>query len=82
MSIRFLIAAAAAVAVPAVVVAQESAPPRKNTTARRYCDTYTDVHSRLQNRRRCQTKAEREALKQDARQTVDRIQTMKATQGR
>lgn len=81
MSIRLLIAVAAAIAVPVAVMGQTGAPPRKAKAERRYCETYTDVQTRLSNRRRCQTKAERDAMKHEARQVVDRIQTMKATRG-
>ena len=81
MSMRLLIAAAAVIAVPMAVMGQTSAPARKEAPAKRYCETYSDVQTRLAYRRRCQSKAERDAMKQEARQVVDRIQTMKATRG-
>lgn len=83
MYIRLLIAAAAVVAIPMAAVGQDRAAPRRtNDTAKRYCEANTDIASRLNNRRRCFTKAEYDAMKQEARRTVDRIQTMKATMGR
>jgi Ni/Co efflux regulator RcnB len=79
MSIRLLIAVAAVVAVPMAVSGQEPARKTKPTAERRYCQSYTDIQSRLQNRRRCQTRAERDAMKQDARQAVERIQSLKVS---
>lgn len=83
MYARLLIAAAAVVAIPMAAVGQDGdAPPRPNNTAKRYCEAATDVASRLNNRRRCYTKAEYDAMKQEARRTIDRIQTQKASMGR
>ncbi len=83
MYTRLLIAAAAVVAIPMAAVGQDrTSPSRTNNTAKRYCEANTDIASRLNNRRRCFTKAEYDAMKQEARRTVDRIQTMKATMGR
>lgn len=81
MSIRLLLAAAAVVAVPMAVSGQEPTSKPRQTSERRYCSTYSDILTRLQNRRRCQTKAERDQLKQDSRQAIDKIQTMKASNG-
>lgn len=83
MSIRLLIAAAAVVAIPMAAVGQDrDNSQRRSASAKRYCEANNDVASRLNNRRRCFTKAEYDAMKMEARQTVDRIQTMKATTGR
>jgi hypothetical protein len=83
MSIRLLIAAAAVVAIPMAAIGQDrDTSPRRNSTAKRYCEANSDIASRLNNRRRCFTKAEYDAMKMEARQTVDRIQNMKATMGR
>jgi hypothetical protein len=79
MSIRLFVAALAVVAVPMAVSGQQPAPQRKAEPVKRYCEAYSDVQSRLSGRRRCQSRAERDALKQESRQVVDRIQTMKAT---
>lgn len=82
MSIRFFFAVLAVVAVPAAVAGSETTEPRKNDiNERRYCERYSDIRSRLSGVRRCQTKAERDAMKHEARQVVDRIQMMKATRG-
>lgn len=79
MSIRLLAAALAVIAVPVAVMGQQPAPARKAKAERRYCEVDNDPAGRLRNIRRCYTKAEREAMKQEARQAVDRIQTMKAS---
>jgi len=82
MSIRLLVAALAVVAVPMAVMGQQPAAERRPAPAKRYCETYSDVQSRLSGRRRCQTKAERDQLKMESRQVVDRIQLMKASNGK
>lgn len=84
MYARLLIAVAAVVAIPMAAVGQDGddAPPRPNNTAKRYCEAANDIASRLSNRRRCYTKAEYDAMKQEARRTIDRIQTQKASMGR
>lgn len=76
-----LIAAAVCVSAPAIVVAQNETGARasKAPKTKRYCETYSDIRSRLSGTRRCMSEAEREALQQDSRRVVDRIQTMKAT---
>jgi hypothetical protein len=79
MPIRFFLAAFAVVAIPAAVVAQHEAQPRKQAPERRICEAYTDINSRLSGRRRCQTRAERDALRQETRQVIDRIQTLKTS---
>lgn len=82
MSIRLLVAALAVVAVPMAVMGQQPASERRPAPTKRYCETYSDVQTRLSGRRRCQTKAERDQMKHEARMVVDRIQTMKAGNGR
>ena len=80
---RFILAAAAVVAVPVAVSGQEGAPPppRKESPARRTCESNTELGSRLNRVRTCRTRAEREAMKIEARRTVDRIQALKPTFG-
>lgn len=78
MYVRALLAAAAIVAVPIAV--QGAEPPAKQTARpKRICEAYSDINSRLHNVRRCRSADERAQAKQEARQVVDRIQTMKAT---
>ena len=79
MSIRLLIAAAAVIAVPVAVMGQQPTPPRKAKAERRYCVVDNDPAGRLRNIRRCYTKAERDAMKREARETIDRIQTRRAS---
>lgn len=79
MSIRLLLAALAVVAVPVVVLAQQPAPERKAKAERRYCVADNDPAGRLRNIRRCYTKAEHDAMKQEARKTIDLIQTRRSS---
>jgi hypothetical protein len=81
-SIRFICAAIAVVAIPVAVSGQQpadeppAAPPK---TERRTCESSAELGSRLARVRRCRTKSERQAHKQEARQVVDRIQALKVT---
>jgi hypothetical protein len=80
MYARALLAVIAIVAVPIAV--QGAEPPQtktRTTQPKRVCETYSDISTRLRNVRRCRSADERTQAKQEARQTVDRIQTMKAT---
>jgi hypothetical protein len=79
MSIRFFLAALAVVAIPAMVGAQQQGTPRKQAPERRVCEAYSDINSKLSGRRRCQTRAERDALRQETRQVIDRIQNLKTS---
>ena len=77
MSLRPGLAALAVVAVPVVVAA---APPPANAPAkaeRRICRADVDLGSRVARVRRCRSRAEHLAMKQQARETVDRIQALK-----
>jgi hypothetical protein len=81
MSARALLALAIA-AVIAVPVAVQGAEPNTSPRAprvKRVCESYSDINSRLRNVRRCRSVEERDQAKHEARQVVDRIQTMKAT---
>jgi len=78
--IRTLIAAIAVIAIPmAVVGAQAPATNKGSHSTKKVCDVAQPTGSRLGGVRRCRTPAEREEAKQEARQTVDRIQSMKPT---
>ncbi len=75
----FTIASAAAVV--AAPLAMQGAEGQTNPPAseKRYCDVNQPTGSRLGAVRRCRTKAERDAAKQEARNTTERIQAMKPT---
>jgi hypothetical protein len=75
--VRTLLAAIAVIAVPIAVQGAEG--PSASPDAKRTCETNVPTGSRLGGIRRCRTKAEREAAKQEARQVVDRVQAFKAT---
>ena len=77
MIARILLAVAATIAIPAAVMGASDPAPRKDAEAKT-CDVNRPVGSRLGGVRRCRTKSEREAHKQEARETVDRIQSFKA----
>ena len=79
---RFMLATVAVVAIPIAAIGQQpAAEPAKAPakTERRTCETSTELGSRLSRVRRCRTKSERQAHKQEARQVVDRIQALKVT---
>ena len=78
MKLTPIAAALAVVATPlAVNGAQTSA--KADPPAKRICTVTPTLGSRVNNVRRCQTRDEREAAKQEARQVVDRVQAMKPT---
>jgi len=80
MSIRLLIGLAAAVAVPVAVMGQPTeGSQRKQAAERRYCVVDNDPANRLRHISRCYTKAERDAMRAENRRTIDRIQTMRAS---
>jgi hypothetical protein len=67
----------AVVAVPIAVHGAEGPRRTPASTAKRTCEIETPTGSRLGGVRRCRTDAEREAAKQEARLTVDRVQAWK-----
>lgn len=75
-----LTAIAAAIAVVAVPLAVQGAEgPTKTSAEKRTCEVNVPTGSRLGGIRRCRTKAERDAHKAEARETVDRIQALRPT---
>jgi hypothetical protein len=75
LSVRALLAAAVVVSVPiAVNGAEPQTQPTPDTKERRVCTVRTEIGSRLNRTRLCQTAAEREAYKQDQRRVMERIQ--------
>lgn len=81
MRYRLPAAILAVVAVPIAAIGQPPAeePAKPAKTERRTCETTGELGSRLARVRRCRTKSERQAHKQEARQVVDRIQALKVT---
>lgn len=78
MSFRLGLAALAVVAVPVIVAAQTPPAGAPAKAERRVCRAEIDTGSRVARVRRCRSKAEHLAMKQQARETVDRIQAFKA----
>lgn len=83
MSVRALIAALAVVSVP---IAVQGAEPRTqaqkpNPEAKRTCRVRSEIGSRVNNVRTCQTRAEREASRQEQRKVIDRVQANKVSFG-
>jgi len=76
-----LTAIAAAIAIVTVPIAVQGAPePTKSkASTRRICTVQTTIGSRLNNTRRCRTRAETEAEKQEIRQVIDKVQNLKVT---
>lgn len=82
MYARALLAAIAIVAVPIAVQAMEPNSAPRAPRVKRTCEVTPAIGSRIRSIRRCRSDEERDQSKQEARRTVDRIQTMKATMGR
>ncbi|MEA3014909.1 MAG: hypothetical protein QOD42_3454 [Sphingomonadales bacterium] len=78
MIARLLLAVLAVAAVP-LAVHGAAGPSTAAPQAKRTCQVETETGSRLGGVRRCRSAAEREALKQETRRVVDRIQSFKAT---
>jgi hypothetical protein len=74
LSLRALLAAAVLVSVPIAVNGEPQPQPNPNPKERRVCTVRTEIGSRLNRTRLCQTAAERDAYKQDQRRTTERIQ--------
>ena len=80
MSIRTLAALLAVVAVPVAVMAQQPAPEKKAKAERRFCVVDNDPAGRLRAPiRRCYTREERDAMRAEARKSIDLIQTRRAS---
>lgn len=77
MIARLALAAAAVVLIPAAVGAEPDQGRSADYGTRKICTTDSTIGTRLGNTRRCRTKAERDALKAEARNTVDRMQYFK-----
>jgi hypothetical protein len=82
MYARALLAAIAIIAVPIAVQGAETQTAPRAPQAKRICEVTAEIGSRIRSVRRCRSADEREARKQEARNTIDRIQMMKATMGR
>ena len=79
MYLRALAAALAVVAVPLTVQGAEGPRRPANPQAKRTCEVDLPTGSRLGGIRRCRSAEERAEHRAEARRTVDRIQSMKAT---
>jgi hypothetical protein len=82
MYYRLPAAILAVIAVPIAAVGQQPAAEPSAKPERRSCETTHEIGSRLSLVRRCRSKSERDAHKQEARQTVDRVQALKVTFGK
>ncbi len=77
MKLTAIAAAAFVIAVPIAV--QGAQAPTKAPPEKRTCTVTQTLGSRVNNVRRCRTRSEREQEKIEARRTVDKVQSMKAT---
>jgi hypothetical protein len=75
--LRTLATAIAVVAIPIAVQGAEAPRRTAPNQAKRTCEVDVPTGSRLGGVRRCRNAEEREAARQEARTTVDRIQAMK-----
>jgi hypothetical protein len=79
---RALLAGVAIVAIPIVAAgAQTHSIVRDNPPPKRTCDVRTTLGTRLGNTVTCRTKAERDQLKKDGRETVERVQMRRVLPG-
>jgi hypothetical protein len=76
-----LIAIPAVIAVVAVPLAVQGAqaPAKAPPAEKRVCTVTQTLGSRVNNVRRCRTQSEREQEMMEARRTVDKVQSLKAT---
>lgn len=80
--VRVLLAGVALVAIPIVAAgAQTQSIVRDNAPARRTCDVRSTTGSRLGKTVTCRTKEERDQLKKEGRETVERVQMRKVLPG-
>jgi hypothetical protein len=73
-----IIALVAVVAVPVTVQGAQE-PAKAPPATKRICTIVPTIGSRVNNTRRCRTRDEAEAEKQEARQVVDKVQNLKVT---
>ncbi|HYI48148.1 MAG TPA: hypothetical protein VEX35_06745 [Allosphingosinicella sp.] len=79
MIVRAFLAVFAVVAIPIAVQGAENPPRPASKPEKRTCTVDLQIGSRLGGVRRCRSASERAEHKAEARRTVDRIQSMKAT---
>ncbi len=78
MLVRLAFASLAVVAVPIAVFGAEPAPTRGSDYAtKKVCEANVPTGSRLGGVRACRTKAERDQMRAEARQVVERVQALK-----
>ena len=76
---RALLAGIAIVAIPIVAAsAQTGSVVRDNSQPKRFCDVRTTIGTRLGRTVTCRTKAERDQMKKEGRETVERVQMQRA----
>jgi Spy/CpxP family protein refolding chaperone len=81
MIARFLIAAIAVAALPLSVAAAEKSSGKSGSSEKKICKVERDTGSRLGGVKRCRTRAEMEALKDETRNQIDRVQALKTHTG-
>jgi hypothetical protein len=81
MIARYLIAAVAMVAFPLSVAAAEKSNGKSSSSEKKICKVERDTGSRLGGVKRCRTRAEMEALKDETRNQIERVQSLKTHTG-
>lgn len=79
MSVRAIVAIMVAVALPIAVQGAELQQKQTTPRAKRVCTATPEIGSRLSAVRRCETRAERDARRREARYAVERIQNGRET---
>ena len=84
MSLRALLAAIAVVSVPIAVQGAEpqTRQQKVNKDNRRTCTVRAEIGSRINSVRTCRTAAETEAMRQEQRRVIDRVQANKVSFGK
>jgi hypothetical protein len=80
MIARFLIAAVAVAAIPLSIASAENSG-KSSSAEKKICKVDKETGSRLGGVKRCRTRAEMEALKQESRTQIDRVQALKTHTG-
>jgi len=83
MSVRALLAAIVVVSVPIAVNGEPQTTQQKpNPPEKRVCQVRPEIGSRINTVRSCRSASERESARQEQRQVIDRVQSLKVSFGR
>jgi len=78
MFVRTLVAAIAIIAVPIAVNGARPAGKVRNDATKRICTVQVTIGTRLGRTRVCRTRAERDQMRNEGRDVIERVQNRKA----